>query len=388
MSNEVKPLVPFDIQEEIQDDHPVFKVKFRSNSIQAEDEISIASVDDRLPLIKVLGTGGTIASKGSSASQTAGYKVDLSIENLIESIPDLSQTCELHFEQVFNLDSKEFSTDQLLVLKNKVVEDLDFFDGIVITHGTDTCEETAFFLQSTIVTDKPIVMCGSMRPSSSISSDGEMNLYQACVVAANKQSRKRGILVTLNDRIGSGYYITKSDANSLDTFKSLGQGYLGNFVNNEVQYYFPPNMPTGLRTFDLNAGVEALPNIPVLYAHQGFDNTLIELAINHTENCKGLIMATMGAGSLSDSTNQFLAKISSEKNIPIIYSKRSMDGSVTKGSLPKIDNNNYLIAGGCLNPQKARILLQLCLNDGFNLKQIRKAFDDVYGGWKYIDYKY
>lgn len=374
-----KDSVPFDIQEEIQDDHLVFKVRFRSNSVAGTDD-ETASIDDRLPLIKVLGTGGTIASKGTSSSQTAGYKVDLSIENLIQSIPDLSHTCELHFEQVFNLDSKEFTTNELLVLRNKVIEDLHYFDGIVITHGTDTCEETAFFLQSTILTNKPIVMCGSMRPSSSISSDGEMNLYQACVVAANKQSRKRGILVTLNDRIGSGYYITKSDANSLDTFKSLGQGYLGNFVNNEVQFYFPPNIPTGLKMFNLKTDTETLPNIPILYAHQGFDNKLIELAINHTDNCQGLIMATMGAGSLSDSTNEHLAEISTKKKLPIIYSKRSMDGSVTKGSLPKIPGNDYLIAGGCLNPQKARILLQLCLYAEFDLRQIRKAFDEVYGG--------
>lgn len=378
--------VPFDVQEDIKDvEHPIFRIKYRSNSIASDTASSIGDGDNtKLPIIKVLGTGGTIASKGSSSYQTAGYEVDLTIEDLIKSIPDLSHTCELHFEQVFNLDSKEFGTKELIALHNKIQEDLPFFDGIVITHGTDTCEETAFFLESTINTRKPIVICGSMRPSTSISSDGEMNLYQACVVAANKQSRGRGILVTLNDKIGSGYYITKSDANSLDTFKSLGQGYLGNFVNNEVHYYYPPNRPTGLQKFNL-LGEDELKdynkysNIPILYFHQNFNNELIELIIKQLK-VPGIVLATMGAGSLADSTNKLLAKLSTEYQIPIIYSKRSMDGSVSKGSLPKVSNKEYLIAGGYLNPQKSRILLQLCLNDNLSIEQIRKIYKEGYGG--------
>lgn len=371
------PDVPFDVQTDNHDlDHPVFKIKYRSNSI-ASDAVSTSSWDEKLPVVKVLGTGGTIASKGASASQTAGYHVDLTIEDLIKSIPDLSHTCELQFEQVFNLDLKEFGTDELLRLRKKVVEDLPHYDGIVITHGTDTCEETAFFLESTIVTDKPIVMCGSMRPSSSISSDGEMNLYQACVVAAHRNSRRRGVIITLNDKIGLGFYITKSDANSLDTFKSLGQGYLGNFVNNEVHYYFPPSRPSGLKKFTMLS--DNLANIPILYAHQGFDNKLVDFVVTQLK-APGVVFATMGAGSLADATNKHLAELSTKYQIPVIYSKRSMDGSVTKGSLPKLPNNEYLVAGGCLNPQKARILLQLCLNEGGTIHDIRRAFDGVYGG--------
>ncbi|RKP28552.1 Asparaginase/glutaminase, partial [Metschnikowia bicuspidata] len=186
-----------------------------------------------------LGTGGTIAAKGSTAFQTAGYHVDLTIEELIASIPDLSQTCELQFEQVFNLDSKEITSKELVHLRNKVQEAVYQYDGVVITHGTDSCEETSFFLDTTVDTlSKPVVMCGSMRPLTSVSADGPSNLYQACMVASHKDSFGRGILVTLNDKIGSGYYISKTDANSLDTFKSLGSGYLGNFVNGEVHYYF------------------------------------------------------------------------------------------------------------------------------------------------------
>lgn len=370
----------FDIQEKVSHAHPpIFKLRHRLNSIATIDSVSSVG-SERLPVIKVLGTGGTIAAKGSTAFQTAGYHVDLTIEDLISSIPDLSHTCDLEFEQVFNLDSKEITSKELLTLRSKVQEDLYNFDGIVITHGTDTCEETAFFLDSTVDTlGKPVVICGSMRPSTSVSADGPSNLYQACVVASNKQSRGRGILVTLNDKIGSGYYISKTDANSLDTFKSLGHGYLGNFVNGEVHYYFPPQRPTGLKYFQLSSlFAGTLPKVMIFYAHQGFDHEIIRLAVENME-IRGVIIATMGAGSLRDATNEMLGELSSKHNIPIIYSKRSVDGMVPTGSMPK-SNNAYLIAGGYLNPQKARILLQLCLNERMDIHKIRKIFVSVYGG--------
>lgn len=363
-----------EIQEDHTHDHTVFKVRYRQNSVSTIDSVS-SQGSLRLPVIKVLGTGGTIAAKGSTAFQTAGYHVDLAIEDLISVIPDLSHTCELRFEQVFNLDSKEFTAKQLLELHAKVEADLQHHDGVVITHGTDTCEETAFFLDSTIESDKPVVMCGSMRPLTSVLADGPSNLYQACVVAANPQSRHRGVLVTLNDKIGLGYYISKTDANLLDTFKLLGHGYLGNFVNGEVHYYFPPQRPTGRRLFRLGTA-PALPEVIVFYAHQDFNHDLVKLAVENLA-VAGIVMATMGAGSLRDDTNAMLAELSQKHEIPVVYSKRSMDGMVPTGAMPK---GRYLVAGGYLNPQKARLLLQLCLNDKMGMPQIRKVFRGVYGG--------
>jgi L-asparaginase len=369
----------------IDEDVPGFKIRYRSNSVISISGISDVSVVS-LPVIKVLGTGGTIASKGSSAHQTAGYKVDLTIEDLIKSIPDLSSTCTLEYEQVLNVDSKEIGTSELLMLYDKIHQDIHNYDGIVITHGTDTMEETAFFIQSTINTYKPIVFCGSMRPSTAISSDGPMNLYQAIVIASSPASRGRGVLVALNDRIGNGFYITKSNANSLDTFKSVGQGYIGNFVDNEIHFYYPAAKPMGLNYFNLHHPIKELPEVQIIYGHQGLNNKLIELTINELD-CKGLVLATMGAGSMSDETNKFLAHVTASSRIPVVYSKRSMDGMVPTGSLPKVVNNgersidfNNAIAGGYLNPQKARILLQLCLHNEMDLDEIKKVFKGVYGG--------
>ncbi|KAI5957254.1 hypothetical protein KGF54_000182 [Candida jiufengensis] len=354
-------------------DHAAFKLRYRSNSI-----ISATTTEDErpLPTIKILGTGGTIASKAESSKATAGYEVDVTIEELVSNIPDLSTTCFVEYEQVSNIDSTEMNLKEAATLRNQIVEDLQKFDGIVITHGTDTMEETAFFIQSTINTSKPIVICGSMRPSTAISSDGPMNLYQAIVIASSPESHDRGVLIALNDRIGAGFYITKSNANSLDTFKSIGQGYIGNFVNNEVRFYYPPAKPLGLTFFELGETFN-LPEVPIVYAHQGLNNKMIEFALTGV-NAKGLVIATMGAGSLSSDTNKFLSSIV-EPNFPIIYSKRSMDGMVPIGALPKINGRIFenAIAGGYLNPQKARILLQLCLNNNYDLKKIKKIFKGV-----------
>ena len=359
-------------------DHHAFKLRYRSNSIvSAAGTVSTAPEEERpLPTIKILGTGGTIASKANSSHATAGYEVDLTIEELVSQIPDLSGTCQLEYEQVLNIDSSELGPKEITLLRNQIVEDLDHYDGIVITHGTDTLEETAFYIQSTIETEKPIVFCGSMRPSTAISSDGPMNLYQAIVIASSSTSRGRGVLTSLNDRIGSGYYITKSNANSLDTFKSVGQGYVGNFVNNQVRYYYPPAKPSGLTVFDIPAEIE-FAEVPIVYAYQGFDTKVLELVLKNID-AKGLVIATMGAGSFPSKCNKFLADTVSA-DFPIVYSKRSMDGMVPEEALPKIRGVPFqnAIAGGYLNPQKARILLQLCLNAGYNLKKIKQVFKVV-----------
>lgn len=379
----------YDLDVDTQGDRSHFLIRYRSNSLVSSNLSDPGPVESEpiLPTIKVLGTGGTIASKGSNAHQTAGYKVDLTIEDLIKSIPDLSTTCNLEYEQVMNVDSGEMGTDEILTLSHKIHEDLNKYDGFVVTHGTDTMEETAFFLQLTIHTYKPIVMCGSMRPSTAVSSDGPMNLYQAISIAAHRSTRGRGVLIALNDRIGSGFHITKSNANSLDTFKSSNHGDIGHFVNNEIHYYFPPAKPLGITYFDVRSAT-TLPEVPIIFAHQGLNNKLIELAYKELGS-QGLIFATMGAGTLAAATFDFIGNLFEGQKVPLVYSKRTMDGMVPVASLPatyKSDTagaripftNN--IAGGYLNPQKSRILLQLCLNDEMNTLQIKDCFRGVYGG--------
>lgn len=367
-----------DIEVDYQNDpsdleHAQFAIRYRSNS---------ETLVSGLPKIKILGTGGTIASRGAAGHQTAGYKVDLTIEEIVQTIPDLSGTCELSYEQILNVDSKEIGAPELKVIYNAVKSCIDDYDGIVITHGTDTMEETCFFLQFTIDTSKPIVFCGSMRPSTAISSDGPMNLYQAIVIASHKESHGRGILVAFNDRVISGYFLKKGNANSLDTFNTIGQGYLGNFVNNRIYYYFPPSKPMGVSYLPLPDGLEfSMPEVTILFGHQGFNTQILNVLFDQI-HIKGLVLATMGAGSMSDEANRTMFKLSNKYGVPIIYSKRSMDGMVTIGSLPHFDDIdcNNIIASGSLSPQKSRILLQLCLINGYDVDTTMQYFKKVYGG--------
>ncbi|KAL3233921.1 Uncharacterized protein RNJ44_03961 [Nakaseomyces bracarensis] len=342
----------------------------------------MGSVPRALPRIKVLGTGGTIASKGSDASATAGYHVDLTIQDMLTAIPDISGICEIEYEQLCNVDSKDIDESVLFKIYKGVSESLQSFDGIVITHGTDTMSETAFFIESTIDTGEvPVVFVGSMRPSTSVSADGPMNLYQAICIAADRKSRGRGVLVSLNDQISSGYYITKTNANSLDTF-NVRQGYLGNFVNNDIHYYYPPTKPLGCHKFKLKFDESlsptttfCFPRVCILYAHQTFPTEFIDMVADKYD---GIVFATLGAGSLPDNVNQRALQL----EVPIVYSKRSMDGMIPVANLPKSKegSHNTIIASGYLNPEKSRILLQLCLASNYTIPEIRHVFSGVYGG--------
>ncbi|KAH3674722.1 hypothetical protein WICMUC_003082 [Wickerhamomyces mucosus] len=365
-------------------------------------EIEITHPSHTETTIKILGTGGTIASKAESNVSTSNYKVDLTVEDLVKAIPDLPTNLNLKYKQLFNLDSKELTSSHLLFLHKEIVESyqIEGIKNFVITHGTDSLEETAFFLELTInFPDITIVLTGSMRPSSNVSSDAIFNLYQAIKVASAPESKNRGVLVVLNDSIGSGFYITKTNANSLDTFKSSGQaGFLGNFVHNQVHYYYPVSKPTSIhfnidsnkltKLLDLNnVGKKRrneLPEVSVFYNVQGFNPTLIQLAIDQI-GTKAIVIATSGAGSLSEETNEILKFVWEKYAIPVIFSKRSQDGCVTSWALPKFDNDKTFkgaIAGGYLNPQKCRILIQLCLLQNYSIDQIKSVFesDGIFGG--------
>ncbi|CAI8506667.1 unnamed protein product [Hanseniaspora opuntiae] len=310
-----------------------------------------------LPKIKVIGCGGTIASVGSNSSETAGYKIGLTINDLLERLPDLSKVCQIDYEQVCNIDSKEMNEENLMKVYKCISINLQKYDGFVITHGTDTIAESSFFLELTLDFTCPIVLTGSMKPASAL-----------------------GTLIVMNDQITSGFYANKSNANSIDSFNGR-QGYLGNFVNNELHYYYPNSKPLGLPTFKLNIHLDdidmcskgdykqILPKVVILYAHQGFNTDIVDLVYPHYD---GIVVATMGAGSLPDEVNEYIAKL----NIPVVYSKH-MDGMVPRVNIPNADN---CFSAGYLTPEKARILLQLGIFSKYNYLEIRKSFRGVYGG--------
>ncbi|HGH1414519.1 TPA: fructose-asparagine asparaginase, partial [Salmonella enterica] len=217
-------------------------------------------------------------------TQTAGYKSgELGVQTLINAVPEMNNIARVDGEQVANIGSENMTSDIILKLSQKVNALLarDDVDGVVITHGTDTLDETAYFLNLTVKSDKPVVFTAAMRPASAISADGAMNLLEAVTVAADPNAKGRGVMVVLNDRIGSARFVTKTNATTLDTFKAPEEGYLGVIVNGKPQFETRVEKIHTLRSvFDVR-NIKKLPNVVIIYGYQDDPEYMYDAAIAH-----------------------------------------------------------------------------------------------------------
>ncbi|KAK8088464.1 L-asparaginase 1 [Apiospora hydei] len=321
------------------------------------------------PNITIFATGGTIAGSAGSSDQTTGYEAGaLGVEVLIDAVPQLWNVSNPSGVQFANVGSSEMTPALLLNLTQQVQAELDKpeVQGVVVTHGTDTLEETAFFLDVTLRFDKPVVVVGSMRPATAISADGPINLLEAVTVAASPAAARRGVMVVLNDRIASAYYTTKTQANAPDTFKSAEQGFLGYMLDIKPIFYFEPALPVGRPYFNVTATeADALPQVDVLYGYQGLDPKLAAAAV--ADGAKGLICTGMGAGSWTKPGQKALKQLVEEHGTAIVFSRRTTDGYV--------DTQSVGYGGGFLNPQKARYTLMLALNAGYDEEKMHALFE-------------
>ena len=197
------------------------------------------SIHTSLPRIAVLATGGTIAGEAGDAAKTSGYKAGVvGVDKLLHAVPFLSQVARIHAEQVASIDSKDMTPALWAALGSRVNALLaqDDIDGIVITHGTDTLEETAYLLHLTVKSEKPVVLTAAMRPSTALSADGPLNLLNAVTVAASKASWKQGVLVAFNNQIHGGRDVTKTSTYAVDAFRSPEGGALGWVQDGQVEY--------------------------------------------------------------------------------------------------------------------------------------------------------
>ncbi|KAH7163141.1 Asparaginase/glutaminase [Dactylonectria estremocensis] len=329
-----------------------------------------------LPNITIYATGGTIAGSASSADQTTGYQAGaLGVQALIDAVPQLCNVSNVRGVQVANTDSTNMNSTMLLALSQQMQDDLDspYTQGAVVTHGTDTLEESAFFLDLMVQSDKPIVVTGSMRPATAISADGPMNLLSSVTVAGSENARGRGVMIVLNDRIGSARFMSKSNANQLDAFQSADGGFLGGFVNIQPVFYYPPSRPLGHHHFDVRRirrwrGADAkLPQVDVLYAHQELNVGLFQAAIDL--GAKGIVLAGLGAGYWTDSGSDEIRRALQDVDIPVVVSRRPGWGFASSNGI------EGGIGAGFLNPQKARIQLQLALETGLETDAIRPIFE-------------
>ena len=319
--------------------------------------------------VYIIATGGTIAGRAGSASATVGYKAgELTVEQLIASVPGLDTLANLTGEQLCNIDSKDMQEDIWLQLARRIekVTDRDDVDGVVITHGTDTMEETAFFLQLTLQTDKPVVLTGAMRPATAISADGPMNLWQAVRVAADPDAGGRGVLVVMNGQIDAAETVTKGNANALQAFQSSGCGPLGFIVDENITWRY-----CGVTKQRFSAEMLThLPKVSIIYGYVGGDDGLcVNAALR--DGAKGLVYAACGNGSVPDKLAGLLQDAAAS-GVPVVIATRCGGGVVV---LPEdMTEKAGFIASGLLNPQKAKILLQLALTKTNVSKEIQMFF--------------
>lgn len=335
----------------------------------------IAHAQQALPHVVILATGGTIAGAGASAVNSATYAAaKVGVDKLIAGLPELSKVANVRGEQVFQVASESLTNDNLLTLARRVsaLSKLPDVDGIVITHGTDTLEETAYFLTLTVHTAKPIVVVGSMRPGTALSADGALNLYDAVSVAGSKDAMGKGVLVTMNDEIQSGRDVSKTINIKTEAFKSQW-GALGMVVEGR-NYWFraPVKRHTMNSEFDIDS-ITALPLVEIAYGYEGVSSTAIDALAK--SGVKALVHAGTGNGSVADRIVPNLQKVRAD-GIPVIRSSRVPDGFVIRNAEQPDDKYDWVVAHD-LRPQKARILAMVALTKTSDSKELQRIF------WEY-----
>lgn len=323
-------------------------------------------VEDKKKIV-VLATGGTIAGVGETG-KIDGYKPGtLTVDDLLSEIPELADIADYEAIQICNVNSDDITDEiwiQLANTINEMAEDPDV-DGFIITHGTDTMEETAYFLNLTVKTDKPVVITGSMRPSTSISADGPMNLYEAACVAAADEAAGKGVLVVFSDRIYGARAVSKTSTYSVMAISSGEAGDLG-IVRDGILFLYekPLKKHTTESEFDVS-GLTELPKVSILYFSVDADPELLRYAAEHSD---GLVIAGAGEGSFSEKWIDII----NDLQIPVVISSRINDGVITKESL--LCDNTY--SANNLSPQKAAILLRLALTGEVSEEHLEEIFSE------------
>ena len=323
--------------------------------------------------IYVLATGGTIAGAQVFANKP-GYKSgSFSVDDLISAVPKLKTIANLKGEQVSNIGSQDMNDKVWLKLGKRVNELLaqDNVDGIVITHGTDTYEETAYYLNLVVNSEKPVVMVASMRPATAISADGPMNLFMGVVVASQDQAKSRGVLCVMNNEIHYAAEITKYMTVNVAAMKSPNRGLAGK-IDAQIVRFFSPTLKKHTINSELRVGkdIEELPQVEIIYAHANMGGNMIDAAV--ASGAKGIIIAGVGDGNMTSIAFDALSK-HAKNGIVIVRSSRVGMGAVKRNIEVNDDDHGFVVSME-LNPSKARVLLQLALLKKANVKEIQQMY--------------
>jgi L-asparaginase len=326
----------------------------------------------KVPNIVILATGGTIAGAAATGTQAAYTSGAVGIDTMLAAVPDIKDLANIKGEQVSNVGSQDMTLQIMLTLAKRINVLLaqNDIDGIVVTHGTDTLEETAYFLNLVVKSNKPVVLVGSMRPSTAVSADGPLNLFNAVGVASDPASVGRGVLVVMNDWIHGAHSLTKTSTTSVQTFMSPLRGLVGVATYGKNDYY---NSPTWKHTteseFDV-ANVNQLPRVDIIYAYSDMPGDLIDASV--ANGAKGIVIAGVGNGNMNKISLEAAAR-AAKRGVALVRSSRVATGTVGRNVEVNDDEMNF-VASDELNPQKARILLMLALLNPRTTGEIQKLF--------------
>ncbi|CAM2145510.1 putative L-asparaginase periplasmic [Pararobbsia alpina] len=366
----------------------------------------MTSSTSSLPRIVVVGTGGTIAGAAAKATQTSGYQAGaLPVSRLLHAVPGLDEIARIDSDSVASIDSKDMTTALWVTLSRRIDALLarDDVDGVVVTHGTDTLEETAYFLHLTIKSPKPVVLTAAMRPATALSADGPLNLLHAVTVAASPASHGRGVLVTFANRIHSAREVAKTSTFSVDAFESPETGPLGWIHDTHVEYERRgERMHTVATPFRIGAPVQApdtdphaevavtaeaprpgprvtpheldmpLPAVDIVMSYAGVSRVSVDALV--AAGAKGIVVAGTGGGSIHQHLLQGLTDAAA-RGVAIVRASRVGSGHVLRNGAAADDKLGFVCAG-TLSPFKSRVLLMVALASGLrDAEALQGAFD-------------
>lgn len=333
----------------------------------------VAQAQAGKPKVVIVATGGTIAG-ASAAATDAGYTSGaVGIDQLVAAVPQMKEIATIVGEQIASIGSQDMNDEVWLKLGKRVNELLAQPDvaGVAITHGTDTMEETSYFLHLVVKSDKPVVLTGSMRPSTAMSADGPLNIYNAVAIAADPAARGRGVMVTVDDDIHSAHDIVKFHTTDVGTMRSGEAGLVGATLFGKNTWY---RRPAGVHTKASELGIDgvsALPRVDIIYAHANMSPDLIASAV--ANGAKGLVIAGVGDGNMTAPALEAV-KAAVAKGIVVVRSSRT-NGGIIRRNIEVDDDKLGTVASMELNPAKARVLLQLALLKAKDAKTIQGYFD-------------
>ncbi len=323
------------------------------------------------PRIRIIATGGTIAGSGASATASGYTAGQVGVQALIDAVPQISEIAIVSGEQLVNIGSQDMTDRVWLQLAKRINQLLceEGYDGVLVTHGTDTMEETAYFLSLTVKSDKPVVLVGAMRPSTAMSADGPANLYNGMAAAASPDSKGHGVLVCMNSQIFDAKSVTKTHTTDVSAFEGV-YGQIGYIYNSKPYYVFEPKYRHTVNSeFDID-NITELPKVDIVYGYSNASATALK-ALKKAK-VDGIVLAGVGDGNFH--TYMFSPAVEAqEKGIQIVRSSRVPYGPTCENG--EVDDaEHHFVAAIDHNPQKARILLMLALTKTEDWKEIQRYF--------------